>query len=174
MIKTDIRRHMMEQRASMRPKDRKKQHKSMIAQIREDQAYKEASMIAIFHPMKDEIDLLPLLKDKKTFCLPKVEMDGIHFYRYQPSDALIKSTFGIMEPAGDAPVDHLIEYMLVPALAIDQQNYRIGYGKGYYDRFLSMTRPKHVVGVVYDFQFVDELPHDANDIRLDRCFKGDL
>ena len=78
---------------------------------------------------------------------------------------------GILEPKGS---DYLLpeagDIILVPAVALDSQGHRIGYGGGYYDRFFGSLQEKNClkVGIIYDFQLFRQLPEQAHDCTLDR------
>ena len=75
------------------------------------------------------------------------------------------AAFGTAEPPADAPTQ-APDLVLVPALAIDRQGFRLGYGGGFYDRTLARLRPRAAIGVAYEAQLVDRLPHDAFDQRV--------
>ncbi len=172
MMKSEIRRLMLEKRMQANLGDLKKSSINIIKKIQEDPNYQNASIVAIFYPMEKEVDLLGLMSDSKTFCFPKVTQEGLRFYKYDQNQTLLMSSFGVMEPVGGVIIDDSIDYMCTPALAISKGLYRVGYGKGYYDQFLSKHRPKHVLGVIFDFQELDELPYDSLDQKLDYYIKG--
>ncbi len=174
MTKQEIRSYIFQKRKGLSEDDILKMSHNIVKQVRLDEAFKKASYVAIFYPMKGEVNLLELLDGKKNICFPKVEKDGIHFYLYNPDVPFIESSFGVKEPDGGELCDDLIDYMLVPLLATSSNLYRVGYGKGYYDQFLSKHRPKDVVGVLFDFQLLDDIPHDTFDQPLDRYLKGSL
>ena len=88
---------------------------------------------------------------------------------------LCKNKYDIFEPSdGDEirPIDH--EIIIIPTVGVDKNGYRLGYGGGYYDRFLesviqSNNRPL-LVGLIYDFQFIDDSINEAHDLKLDIVF----
>ncbi|TNF08092.1 MAG: hypothetical protein EP317_03745, partial [Bacillota bacterium] len=81
MTKKDIRNEMIRMRNDMDKDVINQQRINIINKIKNDVDYQMSNMIAIFHPMGNEVDLLPLMKDKhKKFCFPKVEGEHIHFY----------------------------------------------------------------------------------------------
>lgn len=172
MMKNEIRKLMFERRNQASLDDLKQSSFDIINQIQNDLNYQQSKVVAIFYPMEKEVNLLGLVKDSKTFCFPKVTKEGLHFFKYDPNHTFVKSNFGVMEPEGGVIMDDLIDYMCTPALAISNELYRIGYGKGYYDQFLSKHRPKHVVGVIFKFQELEELPYDSFDQKLDYYIKG--
>ena len=172
MTKSEIRKLMFEKRNQMSLADLKNSSEDIIKQIQKNLYYQQSTLVAIFYPMEKEVNLLGLLKDEKKFCFPKVTKEGIHFYQYDPNQIFVKSKFGVMEPEGGLIVDDEIDFMCAPALAISKDLYRVGYGKGYYDHFLSNHRPKHVVGVIFKFQELTEVPYDSLDQKLDDYIKG--
>jgi 5-formyltetrahydrofolate cyclo-ligase len=107
----------------------------------------------------------------KKIALPRVNEDKITFYELSSSKDLIRGRFGIMEPVPNNRVD-AIDLLLVPGIAFDKVGYRLGYGKGYYDRFLSGNRI-FSIGLAYSFQLLEKLPYDRHDKRLDAIASED-
>ncbi len=174
MNKHELREFFIRQRKEMSDEERNRQSKSIVEQIQLDSRYQKAKVVALFYPMSKEVNLLPLLEDHKTFLFPRVDIDGIHFYPYSKPMAWRRSSFGVMEPEGDQSMDDQIDVMLAPALSVSKDLYRLGYGKGYYDHFLSNHRPKHVIGVIFHHEWMDVLPSTSYDQKLDDVIKGSL
>jgi 5-formyltetrahydrofolate cyclo-ligase len=107
----------------------------------------------------------------KKIALPSVEEDKITFYELSSSKYLIRGRFGIMEPVPYKRVSK-IDLLVVPGIAFDKKGYRLGYGKGYYDRLLSGKRT-FSIGLAYSFQLLENLPHDRYDKRLDAIASED-
>lgn len=170
-MKDDVRRQMISKREQSLTKTFIQQNQEIIDQIENDLDYQNSICVGLYYPLKNEVNLLPLTKGNKKYAFPKVEKDGIHFYLLENKTSFRKSKFGVLEPHEGTIVDSMIDYLLVPALAISKKGYRIGFGKGYYDRFLSLHRPKHVKGVIYDFQEI-EFKQEQHDQKLDAYFKG--
>jgi len=113
-----------------------------------------------------------LLKGKKLF-LPKIEKDTMVFYRIQSMDDLAEGYKGIPEPKGDTEAFDYELYkdyrmlMLMPGVAFDIYGNRMGYGKGFYDRFLADKEllQTYSIGIGYKCQQVDRLPVDEYDIK---------
>ena len=85
-----------------------------------------------------------------------------------PGTGLVENDWGVLEPdpnAEQVPIAE-IDLMLVPALALDLRGYRLGYGKGFYDRVLPQLAHGRAVGIVYDFQLLAEVPDEAHDQRV--------
>ena len=140
-----------------------------------------ADAIFIFYPLKNEINLLPLAEYAKDngkrlgFPLCEDRNGTMSFREVSSLDELEEKSFGIKEPSVSlAELVPKNTVIFLPALAIDKSGYRLGYGKGYYDRYLekySYIKP-YTVGVIYDELVFDELPHDKYDIPCDTVIKG--
>lgn len=132
-------------------------------------------IVAGYWPVRDEMDVRGLLRDLADggaqVALPAVSGDArpLVFRRWRPGDVLAGGAYGLHEPQPDRPavVPHVL---IVPLLAFDRAGYRLGMGRGYYDRTLRVLRaggPILAVGVGFAAQEVPELPHDGFDERLD-------
>ena len=138
--------------------------------------------IVAYYSLPDEVCTHQLLDELvtagKTVYLPKVVSDTeMVLCQYTGRDSLQKGAFDIMEPTGPVlPKDKYedIRVVLVPGMAFDKENHRLGRGKGYYDRFLTahfLPLTSHVspllIGVCFDFQCVDAIPVDEHDVCMD-------
>ncbi len=171
-MKQMIRKQMIEKRKSLTKQEKEKRDNHILKQIRLHKKYQEARTVALFYPMHAEINLLDLLNDHKVFLFPKVQKNDIVFYIYEKEMRFKKSAFGVYEPIDGVVYKQQIDIMLVPALAMDKQYNRIGYGKGFYDRYLRSNRPKYAMGVIYPFQCIDHIETTANDEKLDMYVRG--
>ncbi|MBN2299966.1 MAG: 5-formyltetrahydrofolate cyclo-ligase [Acholeplasmataceae bacterium] len=171
-MKNELRIQLIKQRNQMSSKQLQVKNENIIKQILNDDDFLHAQVIGIYYPLGNEVNLLSLTKSQHKFAFPKVESDGIHFYYLDEKTSFKKSKFGVMEPQSGIKCDKDIDYLLVPAVGIAKDCYRIGFGKGYYDQFLSKIRPKFVMGVIYDFQEIEKFNHDIFDQKLDGYFKG--
>lgn len=141
----------------------------IVNTMRETEIYDAAKNIMIFYPLQDEINLLPLLKDiDKNFYLPKVSGDDLLVCPYKEGDQLSVSSFNTQEPLTQ-PVDpDVLDMIFVPALLADKKFHRIGYGRGFYDRFLNKHALKAIrIVPVPSVLVVDELPSDEFDAQFD-------
>lgn len=135
----------------------------IVEKIRNTELYKNALHIALFYPMKYEINLLKLFSEEKKFYLPKVDGENLIICPFGKDDSLVKSSFNVLEPC-TAPVNpELLDLIFVPALMVDEKNFRLGYGGGFYDRFLAKyPQIPSVVPIVKELT-VDNLPHEDFD-----------
>ena len=134
----------------------------------------KADMWLLFYPIKNEPDLLPFAKyllalgKKVAFPISITDTYDLDFRLITDLSQMKAGAYGIPEPSDNLPIinDFGKAICLVPALAFDRRGFRIGYGKGYYDRFLSKHRTC-TVGMTYDCLVTDILPTDKNDIPVD-------
>lgn len=138
------------------------------------QEYKDADIILLYFPTKSEPDLSALARrawnDGKQVAFPisKTEECKLDFRTVSSLDELREGAYGIREPREDAKLATLGKSALciVPALAIDTEGYRLGYGKGYYDRFLSSFEGVAVVAI-HSSLICKRLPRNDTDIPID-------
>lgn len=133
--------------------------------------YRENDMLFCYVSTEIEVDTREILRraiaDGKTVAAPRC-VDGtreMDFYILQDMSALESGSFGVLEPnpALCRKVTDFSEGLcIIPALAFDKSGYRLGYGKGYYDRFLAKFSGE-TLGLVYDCCFYDSLPHGKFD-----------
>ncbi len=130
---------------------------------------RRASTVMTYVAFRNELDLRALLEllPEIRWAVPRVEGPYLIPHHYDPG-RLIRHRFGMLEPAPDLPViaPREIDLVLVPGVAFDRRGGRLGFGGGFYDRFLPTT-PALRVGVNYDACLVDELPVYEHDQRVD-------
>jgi 5-formyltetrahydrofolate cyclo-ligase len=133
------------------------------------------AIVSGFAPMPDELRVWSLLRrlgaEGFRLALPVMQGKGLPllFRAWKQGDALDKGTWDIAEPRADKPVLEP-DVVLVPLLAFDRKGWRLGYGGGFYDRTLAYLRAHKAVAAVglgYDGQEVDWVPHASYDQRLD-------
>lgn len=140
----------------------------IVQKLKETDEYKKAKNIMIFYPLKDEINLLGLLEDfDKKFYLPKIEGENLLCCPFGKEDELCDSCFKTKEPATNPIEKGLIDLVIVPALAVDKNNYRLGYGGGFYDRFLVGVNVTKIVCIPKEFLFKTVFPEE-HDIKIDK------
>lgn len=132
---------------------------------------KNAKNILLYYPHKNEVDTKPLIekllkKSDISVFLPKVSGKDILPVQVKDLSSLKSGYAGIKEPEGSSTDPKELDVVVVPAIAFDKRGHRLGYGKGYYDRFLKRTDALKV-GFAFDFQVVDELPVEEHDIPVD-------
>ena len=131
---------------------------------------KNIKSIGLYWPIMYELDTRPLIKvllEKKfDIFLPSVFSGQLKFLQWKLNDDLIFNKLKFYEPTQKL-IQRKPELILVPMLAFDNRGYRLGYGKGYYDKFFEKNRDLTYLGYGYDFQEVSSLPVESFDIKLD-------
>lgn len=133
------------------------------------EVYKKAKNIMIFYPIGHEINLLELLKDEsKNFFLPRVNGKEMLVCPYKLGDELTLSEFKTQEPKTASIDTSILDVVFVPALMVDKNNHRLGYGGGFYDRFLSKNALNATkIVTIPTALIVDKLPSDEFDAKID-------
>lgn len=140
----------------------------LVEKIRQNKVYVNAKNVMLFYPTKEEFDLRSLLTDDKNFYFPRVDGDKLLVCPYCVGEKLKKSKFNILEPCS-SPIDvGVLDLVIVPALMVDKQGFRLGYGGGYYDRFLTnIAEHCKTICAISSELLIDELPKDEFDIPVD-------
>ncbi len=134
--------------------------------------YRQAKTIYGYLPYNQEVRTVPMLEralaQGKRVAVPKIFGDEMRFIYLTDLSQVEKGYSGIPEPFADGPVaDDPTALVLMPGLAFTKSGERLGYGGGFYDRFLE-KEPKHpTVALCYEFQIVEALPTNAHDIPVD-------
>lgn len=140
----------------------------LVQKLKETDEYKQAKNIMLFYPLEYEINLLELLEDKtKYFYLPKIVGENLLCCPYKDGDELCESCFKTKEPLTNPVNESIIDLVIVPALAVDKNNYRLGYGGGFYDRFLAKVVAKTVVCISKVF-VLDTIYPEEHDRQIDK------
>lgn len=131
----------------------------------------EAKTIGCYVSLPSEVDTIPIIDSLlpyKRICVPKVDGDHMQFYEISSLSELKPGHFRVLEPVTTKKImPHEIDCMIVPLLAYDQLGYRVGYGKGYYDRYFQSDFYGYKIGLAFSFQYVDYIYHDVFDQKLD-------
>ena len=140
--------------------------------LRESALYRNARSIYGYLPYNQEVRTTTMLRqaiaDGKRVAVPKCYGDERRFLWLDDLDAVAPGYCDIPEPIADEPIaDDPTALVLMPGLAFDPEGHRIGYGGGFYDKFLEAEPGHPTVALCYDFQMFDHLEVDAHDIPVD-------
>ena len=174
MNKSEIRKKILKIRKQKYSKDIQINFQSMIKVLKKNDNKKK--LLGGYYPYNYEIDIMPILekfeRSKYRLSLPKIKKDSeMNFFEWSTKDPLNVNKYGIPEP-----ISNKIKYpdiILVPLVAYDKNLNRIGYGGGYYDRYIKRIKKiKNIVtiGLAYSFQKIKEVPIEKYDIKLDYIF----
>ena len=177
MTKKELR-QLIKQLKAMTPVAVREVEASMVFNtIKAIPVWQRAQHILCYWSLPDELptheSVNNWLADGKNIYLPRVKGDDLEIVPYHGPESLDDNNkFHIGEPVGDAVDPSCLELIIVPAVALDQKRNRLGRGKGYYDRLLSVTDCP-TIGVACEFQLVDEVPVEPHDRPLDCVVTSD-
>lgn len=169
MNKNEIRKHIKDLRNNLSIDEVvSKSKKIQITLLNVLKCYDNYKDVFIYNSFKNEVstkELINKLCETKNVYLPKIIDDKMYAINYTKNSILETNSFGIDEPKGNiSNIDNFI--CIIPLLAIDEKGNRIGFGKGYYDKFLD-NKNCIKIGLCYDFQIIKGIPCDSHDIPLD-------
>ena len=138
----------------------------------ETRAYRESKTLYGYMSYNQEVRTLPILEqallDGKRVAIPKCYGEEMRFIFMTDLSLVEKSSCGIPEPIADGPVaDDESALVLMPGMAFDREGHRIGYGGGFYDKFLSREPNHPTLALCYAFQIVEDIPTEEFDIPVD-------
>ena len=173
--KRGLRAACLQQRQLIAPDVLERRSAELAAMLVQHLANIKVSSIFLYTPFRSEPNLLPLLETMPmaTFSLPVVAKVGedMEFYRYELGDRLVANKWGIQEPIVDGDsipsIPDATTAIIVPAVALDRSGYRLGYGAGFYDRYLVSCPNSMAIGVCFAEFLVDDVPNDYWDQALD-------
>lgn len=172
MDKTELRREIRARKRAMTEVEIEERSARLAHLFFASGAYQNAKTIYGYLPYNQEVRTVPMLeralKDGKKVAVPKVYGDEMKFLYLDDLNAVAKGYAGIPEPIADEPVaQDETALVLMPGLAFDPQGHRIGYGGGFYDKFLA-AEPNHpTLALCYEFQMLPKLDVEDHDIPVD-------
>ena len=141
----------------------------LVRKLQKTEEYLQAKNIMLFYPLEYEINLLELLKDAtKNFYLPKISGENLLCCPYKEGDKLCESCFKTKEPLTEPIEESIIDLVIVPALAVDKNNYRLGYGGGFYDRLLAKMKKTIKVACIPKEFIIDTIYSESYDESVDK------
>ena len=172
MDKAALRREIREKKKAMTPEEIEDRSARLGELFAGTDAYRRAKTVYGYMPYNQEVRTVPILeraiRDGKKVAVPKVYGDTMKFIYLDDLTQVENSDMGIPEPIAAEPVaDDKTALVLMPGLAFDEAGHRIGYGGGFYDKFLT-AEPNHpTVALCYDFQMYAHLDTEEFDIPVD-------
>ena len=168
--KSALRKHLLEKRDATSAELRDITSEKIHENLRKISPYTNSQNIACYFPIGSEVDthdiMLNILKQGKNLLLPRIVDDNIQFYIVSNLEKLERGSFEIMEPKDICDRAKKIDCVLIPTVGVSKLGVRLGYGYGYYDRFLSSTNAVKI-SLTYSKQIVKSIPSDSHDIKID-------
>lgn len=172
MDKTQLRQTIRQRKRAMTEEEIQRRSAALATLFTQSDAYRQAKTIYGYLPYNQEVRTVPMLQqalaDGKRVAVPKVYGDEMKFLYLEDLTQVAKGYAGIPEPIADGPVAHdETALVLMPGLAFDPQGHRIGYGGGFYDKFLAAEPHHPTLALCYDFQMLPSLDTQEHDIPVD-------
>ena len=172
MNKQELRQAIRARKRAMTEEDILRRSEILAEKFARSNAYRAAKTIYGCLPYNQEVRTVPMLeqalRDGKKEAVPKCYGDEMKFIYLDDLTKVAKGYAGIPEPIADEPVAHdETALVLMPGLAFDPQGHRIGYGGGFYDKFLSREPNHPTLALCYDFQMLPHLDTEEHDIPVD-------
>lgn len=172
MDKKALRKEIREKKRAMTREEILSRSEKLGELFLSSEAYQNAKTVYGYLPYNQEVRTVPILeqalRDGKKVAVPKIYGDTMKFLYLDDLSKVEKNAMGIPEPVADTPVaEDKTALVLMPGVAFTKKGDRMGYGGGFYDRFLA-EEPNHpTLALCYDFQIVEHLPTEEFDIPVD-------
>lgn len=179
MEKSDIRAMIRRRKRAMTDEQIEKASEELGQLLRESPLYRQAKTIYGYLPYNQEVRttdmLIRAIQDGKRVAVPKVFGDSMRFIYLDDLPQTAPGYAKIPEPIADGPVaDEPDALVLMPGIAFDREGRRIGYGGGFYDRFLAEQPDHPTLALCYGFQVLDHLETEPFDIPVDQVIWTDI
>ncbi len=183
--KSEIRKRILQVRNQLTDETVKQKSEAILQQVLKTPEYQEADNILLYADYNHEVMTRGLfencIKHRKKVYFPKTDRltNTMEFYRIISIQQLEKGYMGILEPKEIKENRYKLNknedtLVIVPGVAFDINGHRIGYGKGYYDKYLSDKRQLSTMALAFACQLVDEVPYDSYDIKMDKIVTEEI
>jgi 5-formyltetrahydrofolate cyclo-ligase len=174
--KKDLRKKIKQLKQQISREEMQRKSAEIFHRIEQDKDFRKAKVVLAYWSMPDEVrtwDFVEKWYREKIILLPVIAGDELILKRFEGKDKMkAEPRFNILEPQGEEFTDwHRIDYIIVPGVAFDHQNNRMGRGKAFYDKLLRNVQAKKV-GVCFDFQYLPAIPVDQYDIPMDTVYRA--
>lgn len=172
VVKDKMRRIMLEKRNSLSSATINIKSAEIQQKFTHSDEFNHSRILASYYPIGSEVRtekiIRTALKSSRLVALPRTEGEHIKFYQILLNTDLVAGRFGIKEPSiSNSCVPDNIDILVVPGVVFDTSGYRIGYGYGYYDRFIAKKKKSIIcVGLAYEFQVCEKVPRSYDDQKI--------
>ena len=138
--------------------------------LKKIEGFRNAQKIGAYYPIGSEILTQGIIQEAlskgKQVFLPKVVKEEIEFRQITDFSSLETGSFNIMEPRQDCPTDNNLDVIIVPTVGVSPTGVRLGYGHGYYDKFLAKNKTE-TISIILEKQIVKNIPKSDHDVLVD-------
>lgn len=171
-LKKNLRRDMKATRNALTDQEKSYAAANCLTKLKELPEFMNADWIYAYIACRNELETTDIINwcisHGKHVAVPKVDGEIMHFYEITSLLDCVPGAFGILEPVGEEK-DRITTpgFMLVPGLAFDKNRNRLGYGGGFYDKYLASHEGIITAALGYDFQIIEKVPSEQHDKRMD-------
>lgn len=169
MDKDKLRKKMIKARLDLDSETYTSKSNFIVSKLKQHPDFITAKTIGIYVSFKNEVNTIDLINEilkTKRVCVPKTKQTIMEFYEISSLQELKEGNYGILEPDNNYLVNKQeIDLLIVPLVAYDKENNRLGYGGGFYDRYLKEYSGK-VIGLAFSLQKVEQIPVEIFDLPL--------
>ena len=167
-IKKRIRKLIADRRSVIKTDEIKEASVKICEKVIALREFVDCAYVYAYIDFNNEVETKGIIEEAwrngKKVAVPKITDNRMDFYEITSFEQLQKGYYGILEPQGCEMANAEDALMIVPGVAFDKKRHRVGYGGGFYDRYLEQHRKHVTVAVAFEFQIVDEAPCDVFDI----------
>jgi len=183
--KAEIRKRILEVRKGLTDEETASKSEAIVQKVIKTPEYKEADNILLYADYCREVMTHGIFEDallhRKRIYFPKVDQmtNTMEFYQIISIRQLERGYMDILEPREDLKMRYKFQpkedtLAVLPGVAFDISGYRLGYGKGFYDKFLANRRQISTMALAFACQIVDEIPRDMYDIKMDKIVTEEI
>jgi len=183
--KAEIRKRILEVRKGLSDEEAATKSEAIVQKVVKTPEYKEADNILLYADYCREVMTRGIFEDallhRKRIYFPKVDKmtNTMEFYQIISLCQLERGYMDILEPREDIKMRYKFQpredtLAVLPGVAFDTSGYRLGYGKGFYDKFLANRRQISTMALAFSCQIIDEIPRDVHDIKMDKIVTEEI
>ena len=169
LTKKELRKGILARRRAMDPEEVRSRSEIICRRVLDTDLYQNAASLCVYMPINNEAEadqlIGPALADSKRVYIPKVTGDEMVFNAYEEHEIMEEGAFHIRESGSeDVLTPDETTLIIMPGSVFDLDCHRIGYGGGYYDKYLERHPRCRTIAICFDFQIIDSLPAEDHDI----------
>ncbi|MDE6918077.1 MAG: 5-formyltetrahydrofolate cyclo-ligase [Lachnospiraceae bacterium] len=183
--KAEIRKRILEVRKGLTDREVRSKSEAIVQKVIKTPEYREAGNVLLYADYCREVMTRGIFEDallhRKKIYFPRVDKarNTMLFFQVISVRQLVRGYMDILEPREDNHMCYEFQpkedtLAILPGVVFDTAGYRIGYGKGFYDRFLADKRQISTMALAYSCQIIDEIPRDAHDIKMDKVVTEEI